>query len=113
MKPWSAFEKNPGPSRRDFLKTGLLSAAATAALNSTALSQSSAPAAQPSPAAGHEFEWQEATLEQLAAALRSGRATAQKLTQAYLERIDALDKHGPAVNSVIELNPEALQSAKQ
>ena len=38
-------------------------------------------------------------------------STAQSLTRKYIERIDDIDKHGPAVNSVIELNPDALSIA--
>ena len=109
MKPWNTFGSNnpasqAGPNRRHFLKTGLLGAAATAALGSTSLAQRRTVADQP-------FEWQEATLAQLGAALRSGKTTSFQVTQAYLQRIDALDKHGPSVNSVIELNPAASQIA--
>src|SRR5688572_31303623 len=39
------------------------------------------------------------------------RFSARALTEAYLARIDALDENGPAVNSVIELNPDALAIA--
>ncbi len=48
----------------------------------------------------------------LQAAMKSGRHTARSITQKYLERIDAIDKLGPAVNSVIEVNPEALATAE-
>ncbi len=34
--------------------------------------------------------------------------TSRSITQLYLDRIDAIDKKGPAINSVIELNPDAL-----
>ena len=43
--------------------------------------------------------------------MASGKFTARTLTEKYLARIDALDKHGPTVNSVIELNPDALTIA--
>lgn len=43
--------------------------------------------------------------------LASGALTARALTQAYLDRIAAVDKAGPAINAVIELNPDALASA--
>jgi len=54
-----------------------------------------------------DFLWREADAAQLAAAQREGRATALGLTQAYLARIAALDRAGPQLRSVIELNPEA------
>jgi amidase len=43
--------------------------------------------------------------------LASGAITSRALTQAYLDRIEAVDKAGPALNSVIELNPDALKDA--
>ena len=44
-------------------------------------------------------------------ALAEGRTTATALTRAYLARIEAYDRGGPALNSVRELNPEALAIA--
>jgi amidase len=58
------------------------------------------------------FEWEAATIADLRAALRSGRATAVSLTQAFLDRITAIDKNGPSLNAVIELNPDALSIAR-
>src|SRR5271163_2820594 len=43
--------------------------------------------------------------------MKSGKYTARSLTEKYLERIEAVDKKGPAVNAIIELNPEALKIA--
>ena len=53
------------------------------------------------------FELEEMTVNELQEGMRSGRFTAQSLTDAYLARIDAIDKHGPAINAIIELNPDA------
>ncbi len=61
--------------------------------------------------AGKQFELHEATLNQLQDGMRSGRYTARSITQLYLDRIEAVDKHGPTLNSVIELNPDALSIA--
>lgn len=58
------------------------------------------------------FALEEATLSQLQATLRSGQLSAESLAQAYLERIERLDRSGPALNSIIELNPEALELAR-
>lgn len=58
------------------------------------------------------FEFEETTIADLQEALRSGRHTSRSITQAYLERIQEVDKQGPALNSVIELNPEALAIAE-
>lgn len=58
------------------------------------------------------FDVSERTVVQLQAAMVSGRTTAQQLVQLYLARIAALDKSGPRLNSVIELNPDALTIAR-
>ena len=56
-------------------------------------------------------ELDEATIADLQAAMASGKLSARSLTEKYLARIEAIDQHGPAVNSVIEINPEALSIA--
>lgn len=43
--------------------------------------------------------------------MAAGELTAVQLVQAYLDRIEAVDRSGPTINSVIELNPEALDIA--
>jgi Asp-tRNA(Asn)/Glu-tRNA(Gln) amidotransferase A subunit family amidase len=53
----------------------------------------------------------EATIEDIHAAYRSGRLTARQLVQAYLNRIEAYEKKGPAINSIITLNSKALEEA--
>ncbi len=62
-------------------------------------------------AAPPAFELEEATLADLQRRMTAGSLTAHALTQAYLDRIAAIDKRGPALNSVIELNPDALAIA--
>jgi len=54
------------------------------------------------------FELEETTIADLQQGLSSGKYTARAVAEKYLARIDALDKRGPAVNSVIEVNPDAL-----
>ncbi len=61
---------------------------------------------------GDSLRLQEATLDQLQDFMRTGKCTAVQLTQFYLDRIAAFDKKGPTVNSVIELNPDALDRAR-
>jgi amidase len=53
----------------------------------------------------------EFTIAQLRQQLDSGALTACELTQRYLDRIAAIDRDGPRLNSVIELNPAALSEA--
>jgi amidase len=57
------------------------------------------------------FEFQEETIGELGAKLRAGELTVRELTEAYLARIEALDRSGPTLRSVIETNPDALAIA--
>jgi amidase len=54
----------------------------------------------------------EETVAQLQAEMAAGTLTSVQLTQYYIDRIIALDQNGPNVNSVIELNPDALRLAQ-
>ena len=54
-----------------------------------------------------DFKLEEATIDQIGAALRAQRTTALALVRAYGERIESIDRAGPTLRSVIELNPEA------
>ncbi len=55
----------------------------------------------------------EFTVAQLQDAMNDGRLTSERLTRFYLDRIFALDQNGPGVNSVIELNPDAIEMAER
>jgi amidase len=57
------------------------------------------------------FRIAETTIADIHAAYNDGTLTARRLVQMYLDRIDAFDKKGPAINSVISLNPKALEEA--
>src|SRR5687768_6804185 len=57
------------------------------------------------------FALEEATIADLRKKLDSGEETARSLVDKYLARIAALDRKGPALGSVIELNPEAAAIA--
>jgi amidase len=56
---------------------------------------------------------QDATIVQLQAEMAAGRLTSEALTREYIARILAFDQDGPGVNSVLELNPDALSLARQ
>lgn len=89
--------------RRTFLKTSALTGAAALAVRAQATNTSSSEV--PS------FELDETTIDELQKAMQSGKFTARAITQKYLDRIAAIDKSGPAINTVIELNPDALKIA--
>lgn len=64
-----------------------------------------------SAAPGTAFDVTEKTVTQLQAAMQSGQATAQQLVRLYLARIAALDRAGPRLNAILELNPDATAIA--
>jgi Asp-tRNA(Asn)/Glu-tRNA(Gln) amidotransferase A subunit family amidase len=57
------------------------------------------------------FNVLETTIDDIHSAYKSGQLTVRQLVQTYLDRIDAYNKQGPAINAIITLNPEALQEA--
>src|SRR5438105_1001705 len=57
------------------------------------------------------FNIMETTIEEIHGAYKSGQLTARQLVQMYLDRIEAYDKKGPAINSIITLNQKALEEA--
>ena len=59
------------------------------------------------------FELDEITVDELQRGMQSGRFTARSLAQQYLARMESIDKSGPAVNAVIEINPDALKIADE
>src|SRR5437764_11883019 len=85
---------------------------AYAMLNSTStLADSTAVSTAPGPHV-ESFQWEEATIAQLWAAMDSGKESAASLTEKFLRRIASIDKAGPALNSVIEINPDAMAIAE-
>ena len=57
------------------------------------------------------FDLEEATIADLQERMQSGRETSRSIVEKYLTRIDAVDRRGPALHSVIETNPDALAIA--
>lgn len=94
--------------RRRFLHSTLLTGAASALGPALGAVTEGSPA--PSIPA---FDLEETTVTDLQAAMQSGKLTARSIAEKYLARIAAVDKakHGPAINSIIELNPDALAIA--
>ena len=58
------------------------------------------------------FRLQEATIADIHAAFASGELSARRLVELYLNRIDAYDRNGPQINSIITLNPRAIEEAE-
>ena len=57
------------------------------------------------------FQVMETSIDAIHRAYKAGVLTSHQLTQAYLNRINAFDKQGPAINSIITINPRALEEA--
>ena len=57
------------------------------------------------------FDLEEATVADLQQHMQAGTETSRSLVETYLARIDAIDRGGPALHSVIETNPDALTIA--
>jgi len=93
-------------NRREFLKTGLMGAAAVAAASQLDITASAQTPSKP-------FELEEMTVAELRAGLASGRFTSQQLVEMYSQRIADIDKQGPAINAVIEMNPDAMAMAQK
>jgi amidase len=64
-----------------------------------------------SAAAAGDFALQEVTIDTLQQKMKSGEYTSNSITKMYLKRIAEIDKKGPALNAVIEINPDALAIA--
>ena len=67
------------------------------------------PGAQPPP----PFDLEEATIATLQQRMQSGQETSRSLVDKYLARIEAIDRSGPALRSVLEVNPDARTIADQ
>jgi amidase len=106
--------KPSASSRRSFLKSGLVTGAAAAVYPALGAARASAtPTAASATTASDvpSFELDEITLGELQEGMKSGKFTARSLVEKYSARIAEVDKSGPTVNSVIQMNPDALAIA--
>ncbi|MGA8313575.1 MAG: amidase [Terriglobales bacterium] len=110
LKPTNAASDNAMPPRRRFLLTSLLGAVGAAVMPAVAGAREIA--AHPPAATGiSSFELDELTIADLQSAMASGKFTSRSLAEKYLARIVDIDRHGPSLRSVIEMNPDALAIA--
>ncbi len=96
--------------RRRFLQTSALAGVSAALLPAmaTARADTACPGSAPEIRA---FELDEVTIAELQAGMASGKFSARSIAEKYLARIEEIDKRGPALNSVLEVNPDALAIA--
>jgi amidase len=99
-------------TRREFLGTAALGGAVAAGnLAGAGRVRRARVWAERRPALQPSFELEEVTVAQLQDGMRSGRWTARGLAEAYLARIEAVDRQGPNLHAMMEINPEALSIA--
>ncbi len=96
-------------SRRGFLKTGLAGGAAAVLPSVSFAGRTSGPLRSRQEVEPAELD--EITIAGLQDGMKSGKYTARSLAEYYLERIEDIDRKGPTLNSIIELNPDALDIA--
>jgi len=96
--------------RRDFLKTGITGGIFAATLPSLTVANEANPPSPPLPEI-KPFELDEFTIADLQAGMSAGKYTARSLVEKYLARIESIDRKGPELRTVIELNPDALAIA--
>lgn len=60
-----------------------------------------------------EFELDEETISSLQEKLTSGKYSSEKLVELYLKRIETIDKKGLTLNSILEINPDAISIARE
>jgi amidase len=98
------------PERRRFLQASALAGVGAAVLPALAGARTlAAPTANPGDV--KPFELDEITIADLQTGMASGKFSARAITEKYLARIEEIDKQGPMINSVIEVNPDALAIA--
>lgn len=105
-------------NRRNFIRTGSLAGLSLSALGLGACASTSVTGMEPQEgsmpgtASAETFQLNEMTIQELQRKMQSGEMSSRAITQLYLNRIKAVDKSGPNVNSVIEVNPDALEIAE-
>jgi amidase len=98
-------------NRRKFLRNGSLTSIGLT--TSKLFPQHALAGKRNSPNQDNEPDLLEATIEDLQKYMEAGNQTAETITNFYLERILKIDRQGPRLNAVIELNPDAIQIARQ
>lgn len=59
----------------------------------------------------NDVDYREYDIESLQALMQTGDLSSKQLVQFYLDRIEAIDRNGPKLNSIIEINPQAIEIA--
>ncbi|HYL14702.1 MAG TPA: amidase [Terriglobales bacterium] len=95
------------PTRRRFLQTSVVAGASAAILPALGAARELPRSNSPAPEVP-AFELDEISSSALQDGMKSGKYTAHSIAEKYLSRIESLNKQGPAINALIEINPDAL-----
>lgn len=97
--------------RRDFIKTGSIAGITTLVAASCNTATPDKKTTGSEDVSIDDFELNEVTIDTLQQKMRIKEHTSRSITEKYLKRIDDIDKAGPKLNSVIQVNPDALNMA--
>jgi len=100
------------PSRRSFIAKTAAAAAGAALAGTGGVAGAKARPGPDGRSRGPHHALEEATIAELGEQMASGQLSARRLTMAYLQRIRQLDEHGPQLNSILTINPRALEIAE-
>ncbi len=101
-------------NRRKFFKSSAVAGISLPAIVASSCNTSEIKKAGPAPSGevSDNFDLNEITIDALQQKMQQGTYTSKSITEMYLQRIAAIDREGPALHAVIEINPEALAIAE-
>lgn len=101
-------------NRRKFFKSSAVAGISLPAIVASSCNTTEVKNATPAPAdkVSDDFELNETTIDALQQKMQQGVYTSKSITEMYLQRIASIDREGPALHAVIEINPEALAIAE-
>ena len=100
-------------NRRNFLKNSSAAGISVTAMGFTACNNNTPVTVKETPVTESvDFALNEITIDSLQEKMKSGTYTSKAVTQLYLDRIHQIDKAGPRLNAIIEINPDALSIAE-
>ena len=113
LKPESGAKGGPDMKRREFLQIVAGGGSALVAAGLSSCNRSNGGGAMARTGKRALFVLEEATIARLQEDMELGKHTARSIAELYLEHIDRIDRNGPSLRSVIELNPDALEIASR
>jgi amidase len=100
-------------NRRNFIKNGAAASVISTLGMGTANALVTETVNTNEPSFAADFDLNEVTVTQLQEMMQTGKLSAKSLAKMYLKRIQEIDKSGPKLNAIIELNPDALAIASE